>query len=64
MHPEEELKAKGGKRVAKVGEVENRVNLGPTLVHDARDALVMAILPFPGGFLGHSSRADLIIPRR
>lgn len=33
---EEELK--GGKRVAKVCEVENRVNLGPTSVHDARDA--------------------------
>lgn len=24
--------------MAKVGEVENRVNLGPTRVHDARDA--------------------------
>ena len=33
---EEELK--GGKRVAKVCEVENRVNLGLTSFHDARDA--------------------------
>lgn len=57
---EEELK--GGKRVAKVCEVEIRVNLGSTM--RVTQKLVMAILPFPGGFLGHSSRADLIISRR